>query len=471
MHIAAGHDLEAEAKHNDSGSGEVGASNNQRLAEILKSGGLSRIARLDTCVTVIDAVNCMTDFNTADFLADRHKAANALNADGPVSDDKMTDGPTPTAVADPGVVPEEDDRNISELQADQIEFADVIVINKCDLVSKGEIDSVRGLIKRLNPSAKIITTVKSRLDPKEILDTRLFSYEKAVLSAGWLKSLTEGEDLVPETEEYGIGTFVYRARRPFHPERLWETIKNVFVIIQEQYQPDDMDEDEDEDDDGEKDEDDEWEEEDDDNEMDIDDEEQPQLDPKKRLASKMQDPTFGPLLRSKGFLWLATRSKMVSYSLMFLNDALIEQRLTCAPFQKQFGEWSQAGVMLTINAGDLWRCELPESELPTHPPTREAILKDYQDPWGDRRQELVFIGQQMRNGGEARIRKALDRCLLKDGEFRKWEKAMRIKNEEKREAKLVELFEDGFEDWLDPRDMQGDHAGHDHGPGGHDHKH
>jgi len=143
-----------------------------------------------------------------------------------------------------------------------------------------------------------------------------------------------------------------------------------------------------------------------------------------------------------------------------------------SPFVK-FGEWSQAGVMLTINAGDLWRCELPESELPTHPPTREAILKDYQDPWGDRRQELVFIGQQMRDGGEARIRKALDKCLLKDGEFRKWEKAMRIKNEEKREAKLVELFEDGFEDWLDPREMQGDHAGHDYGHGGngHGHKH
>lgn len=321
MHIAAGHDLEAEAKQND---GAVGTANNQRLAEILKSGGLSRIARLDTCVTVIDAVNCMTDFNTADFLADRHQQANAAAAaaaasapEGLVSDnDKMKDGAA-TAVDAAGVVPEEDDRNISELQADQIEFADVIIINKCDLVSAGEVDSVRGLVKRLNPTAKILTTVKSRLDAKEILDTRLFSYEKAVLSAGWLKSLTEGEDLVPETEEYGIGTFVYRARRPFHPERLWRTIKDVFVIIQEEYRPDDMeedgdedeDEDEDEDDDEENKEDAEWE----DDEMEVDDDEQPQLDPRKRLASKMQDPTFGPLLRSKGFLWLATRSKMVGF--------------------------------------------------------------------------------------------------------------------------------------------------------------
>ncbi|KAH7028051.1 P-loop containing nucleoside triphosphate hydrolase protein [Microdochium trichocladiopsis] len=426
MHIAAGHDLEAEAQQH---SGEVGTSANQHLAEILKSGGLSRIARLDTCVTVIDAVNCMTDFNTADFLADRHKQATA--SDGPLADGSPTQ--------DSGVVPEEDDRNISELQADQIEFADVIVINKCDLVSTSEVDSVRGLVKRLNPTAKILATVKSRLDPKEILDTRLFSYEKAVLSAGWLKSLTEGEDLVPETEEYGIGTFVYRARRPFHPERLWETIKNVFVIIQEEYQPDEMDEDGDDDKNKVDNDDDEWEEEDEDEEMDVDDE-QPQLDPRKRLAAKMQDRTFGPLLRSKGFLWLATRPKM-------------------------FGEWSQAGVMLTITAGDLWRCELPESELPTHPATREAILKDFQDPWGDRRQELVFIGQQMRDGGEARIRRALDNCLLKDSEFRKWEKAMRIRDEDKREARLVELFEDGFEDWLDPREH-----GHDHGDGhGHDH--
>ncbi|KXJ88514.1 P-loop containing nucleoside triphosphate hydrolase protein [Microdochium bolleyi] len=448
MHIAAGHDLEAEAKQND---GAVGSSSNQRLAEILKSGGLSRIARLDTCVTVIDAVNCMTDFNTADFLADRHKAANAAAstatpADGVMSD-KTEDGTPAATNPAAGEVPEEDDRNISELQADQIEFADVIIINKCDLVSAREVDSVRGLVRRLNPTAKILTTVKSRLDPKQILDTRLFSYEKAVLSAGWLKSLTEGEDLVPETEEYGIGTFVYRARRPFHPERLWETIKNVFVIIQEEYQPDEMEEDgdDDDDDDGEaKDkEDDEWE--DDEDEMDVDDEEQPQLDPRKRLAAKMQDPTFGPLLRSKGFLWLATRPKM-------------------------FGEWSQAGVMLTISGGDVWRCELPESELPTHPATRAAILKDFEAPWGDRRQELVFIGQQMREGGEQRIRKALDACLLRDGEFRKWEKAMRIRNEEKRDEKLVELFEDGFEDWIAVGDQQQHgHEGHDHGPGGHKH--
>lgn len=276
MHIAAGHDLEAETE------GDI--ESNKRLAAILKSGGLSRVARLDTCVTLVDAVNFMQDFNTADFLVDRQ-------------------GDT---------VPEEDDRNISDLQVDQVEFADVIIVNKCDLVSKEEVNRIKGVINKLNPDAKTVTAVKSRLDLKDILDTRLFSYEKAALGAGWLKSLSE--EISPETEEYGIGTFVYCARRPFHPERLWETIKSVFVVIQTEYQlnGEGMEVDNDENSD---------EEEEDD--MEVDDEEQPQLDPKARLASKMADATFGPLLRSKGFLWLATRSSLVWFKLMLASAVLI----------------------------------------------------------------------------------------------------------------------------------------------------
>ncbi|KAK6951495.1 hypothetical protein Daesc_008030 [Daldinia eschscholtzii] len=263
MHIAAGYDLEAD----EGGDKET----NKKLAEILKAGGLSKVARLDTCVTLVDAVNFMQDFATADFLVDR-----------------QTD------------VPEEDDRNISDLQVDQVEFADIVIVNKCDLVSKEEVNRIKGVVSKLNPNAKVISTTKCRLDITEILDTRLFSYEKAALSAGWLKSLNE--EINPETEEYGIGTFVYRARRPFHPERLWDTIKNVFVVIQTEYQieGEDMDVDEKE------------EEEEEEEEEDTDMEEQPQLDPKARLASKMADETFGPLLRSKGFLWLATRPRMVS---------------------------------------------------------------------------------------------------------------------------------------------------------------
>lgn len=283
MHIAAGYDLEAEEQGNKE--------NNYKLAKILKSGGLSKVARLDTCVTLVDAVNFMQDFATADFLVDRQ--------------------------AD---VPQEDDRNISDAQVDQVEFADIVIVNKCDLVTKDEANRIKGVVRKLNPSAKVVSTVKCRLDLGEILDTRLFSYEKVALSAGWLKSLNE--EISPETEEYGIGTFVYRAHRPFHPARLWDMIKSVFVVIQTEYQIEGEDMDVDDTDSAAED-DDEDEDEETDEDTDMEDE-QPQLDPKARLASKIADDTFGPLLRSKGSLWLATRPKM-------------------------YDEWSQAGVMLTIS--------------------------------------------------------------------------------------------------------------------------
>ncbi|GAP82827.1 putative cobalamin synthesis protein [Rosellinia necatrix] len=399
MSVVAGHDLEVDDEN------EMGKEQRLRLANVLKSGGLSKIARLDTCVTMVDAVNFMQDFATVDFLKDRQKD-----------------------------VPEEDDRNISDLQVDQVEFANVVVINKCDLVSKEDINRVKGTVKSLNPDAKMITAIKASFDLESILDTRVFSYEKAAMSPGWLRSIKE--EVTPETEEYGIGTFVYRARRPFHPARLWDMISDVFIVIQMEYLTeegaaqedgedegdgdDDDDDDDDGDDDEDKDEDDKLEDEWEDVSNSGVGDSQPQLDTKKRLESKMANKTFGPLLRSKGFLWLATRPMM-------------------------FGEWSQSGVMLTLSGGDMWRCEMPENEWPQNPEIKAAIQRDCDSKWGDRRQEIVFIGQQMRDGGEERLRKALDACLLNDREFKDWERAMTAKNPQK---VLDRLFDDGFEDWL-----------------------
>lgn len=393
MHKVAGQDLQVEMA-SDASSAEK----NAKVAEILSAGGLSTMSRLDCCVTMIDAVNFFNDYETADFLVDRHKDQE---------------------------VPEEDDRNVSDLQTDQIEFANVIIINKCDLVKQKDVDRIQALVKTLNPNARILTSVKANIDVSQLLDTKLFSYEEAAMGAGWLQSLRE--EIKPETEEYGIGSFVYRARRPFHPARLWETIKKVFVVIQEEYiddgeeEKDEMEQDDDSDestsDDG----------------MDLD-ERQPQLNPAARLAAKKADKTFAQLLRSKGFLWLATRPQM-------------------------FGEWSQAGVMLTLKGGDQWRCELPESEWPDSEEIRKAIRADFEGPWGDRRQELVFIGLDMRAGGQEAITEKMNDCLLNNDEWAQWQTIMRNKKlaDEDKKVALEQIFEDGFEDW-----MLENHEGHDH---------
>lgn len=399
---------------------EESAKQNAKVQSILAKGGLPEIAFLDATVTVVDVVNVFNDFETPDFLVDRNDAKN---------------------------VPEEDDRNISDLLVDQLEFAQVIILNKIDLVSQHELNKVKALIHQLNPTAKILTSNYSRINLKEILDTKMFDYTKASLSMGWLRSLHEV--VKPETEEYGVGTFVYRARRPFAPKRLWLTIRDVFVVIQEEFIDDGDDEaetdaneeklrtsgrdnkqdstmtgdEEEADDEG--------------------DEKQPQLNPKKRLESKKGSRTFAPLLRSKGFIWLATRPTM-------------------------FGEWSQAGVMLTITGGGKWRCEIPQDQWADDPEVVKAMLADFQDPWGDRRQEIVMIGTEMRAGGEQRLKDAFDACLLNDKEWAQWQKIMKsnkkgLRTMEQKMDALEEYFEDGFEDWQDPDDHEG-HEGHDHDP-------
>ncbi|KAA1090440.1 hypothetical protein PGT21_001285 [Puccinia graminis f. sp. tritici] len=391
MMLMAADDLKQEMEKD-----EASAKQNAKVQAILAKGGLPEVAFLDAAVTVVDAVNVFNDFETADFLVDRNDAKN---------------------------VPEEDDRNISDLLVDQLEFAQVVILNKIDLVTNDELNKTKALIQQLNPTAKLLTSNYSRINLREILDTKMFDYTKAALSMGWLRSLNEV--VKPETEEYGVGTFVYRARRPFSPKRLWKTIRNVFVVIQEEFIDDGDDEagkaaqDEESASEGSVQGDTAMDEDDDDKDGDGE-EKQPQLNPKKRLESKKASKTFAGLLRSKGFFWLATRPTM-------------------------FGEWSQAGVMLTITGGGKWRCEIPREEWSDDPEVIRAILADFEEPWGDRRQEIVMIGTEMRSGGEKRLQEALDACLLDDQEWAQWKKIM---NSVKKGLRTMEQKAEALEEYV-----------------------
>ncbi|WP_316829440.1 GTP-binding protein [Pedobacter aquatilis] len=158
---------------------------------------LSRFSRLDTMVTVVDAYNFYKDFGSAEKLADRQM----------VDDDS-------------------DKRTIVNLITDQIEFANVILLNKTDLVSDVDLKVLKALIKKLNPGAKIYNTLFGEIDPSLILNTNLFDFEAAAEGAGWKKELEEVHK--PETEEYGISSTVFRSKKPFHPERLWKYINEQF---------------------------------------------------------------------------------------------------------------------------------------------------------------------------------------------------------------------------------------------------
>lgn len=156
---------------------------------------LSDITRLDTMVTVVDAFNFFKDFGSADTVLTRG----------------MTDD-------------HEDKRSIVNLLTDQVEFANIIILNKTDLVSASDLKLLEGILRKLNPDARIIKTSFSQIDPGDIINTRMFNYEKAEQSAGWIKELNNKH--TPETEEYGISSFVFRDYRPFNPERFWTYIKD-----------------------------------------------------------------------------------------------------------------------------------------------------------------------------------------------------------------------------------------------------
>ena len=159
---------------------------------------LSRFSYVDTMVTVVDAANFFRDFGSPETLVDR----NLSDIEG-------------------------DDRTIVNLLTDQVEFANVIVLNKVNSVSEEHLGILKSTLKKLNPNADLIETNFGKVDPKSILNTRLFDFEEAEASAGWIEELNK-EEHTPETEEYGIGSFVYRSTLPFDPERFWQYFQTRF---------------------------------------------------------------------------------------------------------------------------------------------------------------------------------------------------------------------------------------------------
>lgn len=360
------------------------------LKKVLDLGGLEKITKIDTCVTVVDALNFLSNVETTQFLSNRW----GDNGQG------------------------ESERTVTDLMVDQIEFSDVIIINKISRIKKKKLIKIEKMIENLNPVAKILRADYCDIPIKEILNTGLYDFEKASSSAGWLQSINEmsmrdgfGDKTKsvltpkPETEEYGVNNFVYNSRRPFHPERLYNTLKDKFFIIeqtpmadveQDEYDGDDIEEQ---------------------NIHKTNDDDQ-ELSEKEFLKNKESSP-FGPLLRSKGFFWLATRHIMR-------------------------GEWSSAGPMLTLKGGIPWFDVSGLEDIPEE--TAELVKQEFEGTYGDRRNELVFIGLGI---DQAKLTKTLNECLLNDDEFEKFVEV--TKNEEnllKVEKKLLELFDDGFEDWV-----------------------
>ncbi|CUS21701.1 LAQU0S03e08680g1_1 [Lachancea quebecensis] len=394
--------------------GGIPESEERLLRKVSDMGGLQAIAKLDTCVTVIDALNFLSNIQTTEFLADRW----GENGQG------------------------EAERTITDLMVDQIEFSDVIIINKKGMVSKKKLKEIKKMVKILNPVAKIIATDYCNVPLNSILDTKLHDFEKASLSAGWLQSINEmtvregfgnkgGSVLTPkpETEEYGVNNFVYRRRRPFHPERLYDLIRDKFFVI-EQAGADGMDEEEEEEEEEEEGSEEQSSESDMESELEAEDgegarnnvEEKEEEDgeeyTEEEINKNRANSPFGKLLRSKGFFWLATRFVVR-------------------------GEWSSAGPMLTLKGGLPWFAvsgldDVPEEAL-------ELVKRDYEGEFGDRRNELVFIGL---NINEKLLSEALDSCLLTDKEYKRFKNITCKHNALVADEKLSKVWDDGFEDWL-----------------------
>ncbi len=259
---------------------------------------LSDVAKLDTMVTVVDAVNFLKDYQEAKYLKDKGESLG-----------------------------EDDERSVADLLVDQVEFADLILISKTDLVNTEDLERLKAILKTLNTDAKVLPIEHGNVDIDKVLNTGLFDFERARQAPGWLKEM-RGEH-IPETEEYGIGSFCYVARRPFHPDKFHEFLHNT--------------------------------------------------------------KQYGKLIRSKGFFWLATRPEYA-------------------------GQWSQAGGIARYGfAGLFWKA-VPKKDWPEDEEYLASIKNQWVEPFGDMRQELVFIGQGL---DKEKMTQKLNECLLTEEEVLK----------------------------------------------------
>ena len=252
---------------------------------------LADVARLDTMVTVVDAVNLLRDFSSHDFLCDHGQALG-----------------------------HDDTRTLVNLLTDQIEFADVIILNKTRDAGPERTDAARKIIKALNPGARLMETDHGRVETTAIFDTGLFEFERAHEHPLWAQELYGFANHTPETEEYGISSFVYRARRPFHPQMVHDVLNGDLPGV----------------------------------------------------------------IRAKGHFWVATRPNWVA-------------------------EFSLAGALSSITPLGGWWAAIPRAHWPDHPEALARMRRTWIEPWGDRRQELVFIGAGL---DKAEITRRLDACLV-----------------------------------------------------------
>ena len=256
---------------------------------------LSDVSKLDTMVTVVDAANLINNYSSTDFLRDQGESLG-----------------------------DEDERTLVDLLVEQIEFANIILLNKIDLINDKEIETVKSIIRGLNSKARIIKTTMSKVELSEVMDTGLFNLEEAKEHPLWAQELYNFKDHIPESEEYGITSFVYRSRKPFSPDK-------IHAFFNEEWPG---------------------------------------------------------VVRSKGFFWLASRPEFV-------------------------GEVSQAGAFVRHKGIGRWWASVPKERWPQGSDFDQVIKKYWDENYGDRRQEIVFIGIRDEMN-KKNICSKLDACLVEN---------------------------------------------------------